>query len=62
MGIDVPWIPDGDQRDRGDRREEMHELFRAALVERELVFVEIRGSRDGRIVAARRAIDGLAIG
>ena len=25
--IDIPWVPDGGQRDRGHRREEMHELF-----------------------------------
>ena len=33
-GIDIPWVPDREQRDRGDRREEMHELFRRALINR----------------------------
>jgi NadR type nicotinamide-nucleotide adenylyltransferase len=30
MDIDIPWTPDA-QRDRGDRREEMHALFRRTL-------------------------------
>lgn len=56
--IDVPWSPDGFQRDRGDRRDEMHGLFRAALVDRRLDFVELRGSREQRLVEARRVVDG----
>jgi len=55
--IDVPWSADGDQRDRGDRREEMHDLFRDALVERGLPFTEIRGRPAQRVDAAVRAID-----
>lgn len=58
-GIDVPWVPDGDMRDRRDRREEMQELFRSALIERGLEFVEISGSRDERVMAATAAIDPL---
>jgi len=50
--IDIPWVPDGEQRDRGERREEMHELFRSALVDRRLTFAEIRGSRGERWEAA----------
>jgi len=57
--IDVPWTPDGDQRDRGDRREEMQELFRAALEERGLRFVEIYGSRRERLKTAISEIDKL---
>ncbi len=56
---DVPWVPDGDQRDRGDQREEMQVLFRRALSERGLRFVEIRGSRDDRSRIAVRVIDEL---
>ena len=55
--IDVPWAPDGDQRDRGDRREEMQELFRTALVERGLDFVGVRGALPKRLTTACRAID-----
>ena len=58
-GIDVPWVPDGEQRDRGDRREEMHELFRSALVDRRLTYVELRGSRGQRLDAAVMRIDQL---
>ena len=57
--IDVPWTPDGDQRDRGDRREEMQELFRRALIERQLDFVEIHGSRQQRLLDSVSAIDRL---
>lgn len=61
-GIDVPWVPDGDQRDRGDRREEMHALFRDALVERGFPFIEVSGDRTARLAAAAAAIDPLIDG
>lgn len=54
--IDVPWVPDPGQRDRGDRREEMHALFRSALLERRLTFTEIRGSQEKRLGAAKAAV------
>jgi NadR type nicotinamide-nucleotide adenylyltransferase len=57
--IDVPWVPDGDQRDRGDRREEMHGLFLSALRRLDLDFIEVCGSRDERLRAAVSAIDAL---
>jgi nicotinamide riboside kinase len=56
-GIDVPWFPDGDQRDRGDRREEMHDLFLRALLTREMPFLEIRGPHEVRLQNAIAAID-----
>jgi len=55
-GIDVPWTPDGDQRDRGHMREEMQALFRQALVERGARFVEVSGSHERRMRTALRAI------
>jgi len=55
-GIDVPWAPDGDQRDRGDRRQEMQDLFRQALEGRGLRFVEVQGSREHRLNLAISAI------
>jgi len=58
-GIDVPWIPDGDQRDRGTRREEMQGLFRRQLVDRELTFTEIHGTLERRLAAAEGVIDRL---
>lgn len=57
--IDVPWTPDGDQRDRGDRREEMQDLFRRALEDRNLRHVEIGGTREQRMGLATAAIDQL---
>jgi len=58
MDIDVPWIPDP-SRDRGDRREEMHRLFREALEERELPWMPISGSWEQRRRRAISAIEGL---
>lgn len=58
MNIDVPWVPDP-ARDRGDRREEMHGLFRAGLHALGLPFVEIGGDWDARFASAVRAVDAL---
>lgn len=59
-GIDVPWVADGAQRDRGERRDEMQELFRRALVDRGWRFQEVVGSPETRlelaISAARRLL------
>lgn len=55
-GIDVPWEPDGDQRDRGHMRDEMQALFRDALVERGWRFVEVTGTVEARLRAAIAAI------
>ena len=60
--IDIPWVPDGEQRDRGERREEMHELFRCALDDRRLTFAEIHGSRGERLKGAVSLIDRLISG
>lgn len=61
-GIDVPWVPDGDQRDRGHMREEMQALFRDELVRRGFQFIEIEGSREERMKQATRAVDALVAG
>ncbi len=58
LGIDVPWIADG-IRDRGDRRSEMHELFRAAVVGSGSTYVEVEGSWDLRWIQARDAVEAL---
>lgn len=55
MHPDVPWQADG-VRDRGDRREEMHLLFEAALSELGCPVVHVRGSWDERRAAAERAV------
>lgn len=56
-GIDVPWVSDGLQRDRGHMREEMQELFRDALRSRGLTWVELRGSVEKRMRVAVAEID-----
>jgi NadR type nicotinamide-nucleotide adenylyltransferase len=57
-GIDAPWIPDP-QRDRGDRRPEMHELFRRRIEESDAPIVEVRGSWEERFEIARTAVEPL---
>jgi NadR type nicotinamide-nucleotide adenylyltransferase len=59
-GIDVPWRADGLQRDRGDVRVEMQDLFRTELLCRNLDFIELRGSHEERLRAARGAIDSVS--
>ncbi|HEU4989330.1 MAG TPA: AAA family ATPase [Gemmatimonadaceae bacterium] len=58
MNIDVPWVADP-ARDRGDRRPEMHALFRARLESLKFPFVEISGDWDARFAAAARQTDAL---
>jgi NadR type nicotinamide-nucleotide adenylyltransferase len=59
--IDVRWAPDGDQRDRGNRREEMQELFRSALQQQGLRFVELSGEPLHRLEVATAVIDELLL-
>jgi NadR type nicotinamide-nucleotide adenylyltransferase len=56
MKPDIPWTPDG-VRDRGERRQEMHELFHQKLRELDLDYVEIGGDRSRRLSTAIRAIE-----
>ena len=59
--IDVPWSPDGEQRDRGDRRDEMHELFRSTLEQHGFRFVEIGGTPSQRLQTAISVIDEMLV-
>ena len=59
LAPDIPWQPDG-IRDRGDERDEMHELFRCKLEVMGLRFVEIGGDGEERLAAAIRAIEAAA--
>lgn len=61
-GIDVPWVADGEQRDRGDRREQMQALFRDALQNRGLAYEEVLGDPATRLRAACAPIDALRSG
>ncbi len=56
-GIDVPWVADGNQRDRGHMREEMQALFRNELMRRGFPFLEIEGTHTARLRLATEAID-----
>jgi NadR type nicotinamide-nucleotide adenylyltransferase len=58
MNVDVPWVADP-ARDRGDRRDEMHALFRDRLDALHLAYVEISGDWDARVRSAVRAVDAL---
>lgn len=58
-GIDVPWLAEAGFRDRGDRRAEMHELFRTALKARAVEFRDVTGLHEARLEAAVRAVEQL---
>lgn len=55
---DLPWIADG-VRDRADRRDEMHALFRRRLDEWALPCVELGGQGEERVRRAVAAVDEL---
>lgn len=56
--IDIPWKND-DLRDRPNRREEMFDLFRQALVENDRPFILVSGSVEERATTAIKAINRL---
>jgi NadR type nicotinamide-nucleotide adenylyltransferase len=56
---DVPWVPDPGQRDRADRRDEMHQLFRSALAGHQAAVARISGAWDQRFRAAVSAVERL---
>lgn len=58
LEVDVPWIAD-EVRDRENRREEMQQLFRAAIASSGAPYQVIRGSWAERFQRAREAIDSL---
>lgn len=57
-GTDVPWIADG-VRDRGHRRDEMQELFVAAVGASQAANASISGTPDVRLARATDIIDQL---
>jgi NadR type nicotinamide-nucleotide adenylyltransferase len=58
LDIDVPWVADA-QRDRGERREEMQQIFRDAVRASGVPSVTIRGSWAERFARAVEAVDAL---
>jgi NadR type nicotinamide-nucleotide adenylyltransferase len=57
-GTDVPWVADG-VRDRGHMREEMQELFVAAVAASQAANASISGAADVRLARAIDIIDQL---
>ena len=57
-GTDVPWVADG-VRDRGHRRDEMQELFVAAVAASQATNASISGPPDVRLARAIHIIDQL---
>jgi NadR type nicotinamide-nucleotide adenylyltransferase len=53
---DLPWVADG-QRDRPHAREELHHVFRQALVAAGVAFVEVGGQGAARLQAALRHVE-----
>jgi nicotinamide riboside kinase len=53
---DLPWVPDGDQRDGEERRAQVDELIGQVVRESGLSVIELTGSIDHRI---REAIDSV---
>jgi nicotinamide riboside kinase len=58
MDIDIPWTNDP-QRDRGERRPEMHALFEEAVQGSGVQYVLISGDGERRFAAARQATERL---
>ena len=56
---DVPWVPDGDQRDRGNQRDELQGLFAQALSAAGQPTVRVSGSTPQRLDTATSRIDPL---
>src|SRR5690606_32913596 len=54
--IDVPWVADG-LRDLGDRREEMHKLFKDALEARGIRYTMVKGDWNERFLIIKQVVD-----
>lgn len=57
---DVPWIDDG-QRDLGDRREEVNNIFKHELEKRSFKYVEVKGNWEERFNIATEAVDSILV-
>jgi NadR type nicotinamide-nucleotide adenylyltransferase len=58
--VDTPWIADG-IRDRGDRRDEMHQVFIETLTKLGANYVELRGIGEQRKTNAIKLVDDFRI-
>lgn len=61
MDVDIPWSADP-QRDRGDRRPEVHALFRDAVERSGVPYVLISGEGERRFIDACEAVERLMLG
>lgn len=53
--VDIPW-EDDPQREHPDKREELYQIYRKALLDMKVPFVEIRGQREERRKTAIEAV------
>jgi len=60
LDIDVPWVAD-DVRDRGDRRDEVQQLFESTVHRLGASFTRIAGDWPARFTRATEAIDQLLL-
>lgn len=60
LDIDVPWVAD-DVRDRGDRREEVQQLFETTLRRFDATFTRVQGDWQTRFARATATIDQLLL-
>jgi HTH-type transcriptional repressor of NAD biosynthesis genes len=58
MDIDVPWIEDG-LRDLGHKRQEMTDIFKGALEQRNIPYITVSGDFQQREAIVHRAIERL---
>lgn len=60
LNIDVPWVDDG-LRDLGHRRAEVYQLFKEALIQRGINYVDVSGNWQQRWTTVTEAIDRLLL-
>ncbi len=56
---DVPWVPDGLQRDSAAKREEVHQALIDKLERRSIAYTLLTGSLEQRMPQAERVLDQL---
>lgn len=59
LGTDVPWLPEGHQREQPERREELYRLFERTLHRLGARVIPVQGSWTERGEAAGAAVDRL---
>jgi NadR type nicotinamide-nucleotide adenylyltransferase len=57
---DLPWVPDGLQRDSATKRQEVHEAVIDKLERRGIAYTLVSGSLEQRMLLAQQALDRLS--